>query len=603
MGDVEVLNEEDVVADVSALKLLLKKREETSLTKSGHERQRQKFSYSQIERQAIKEQIVRLEHRVKPPCSHPTCLSLISESRRHEINSQFWSLDFKAQCTFGYATISRQDCKRKTEEANRENSFTYFLKNDEGSSVIICKTFYLTTLGYNRSNDSFVRMLVGRKNYLKPLPRKKQQGLHLQKPLIDRTPIIEHINLFGPTISHYRREHAPKRLYLPSDITISFMFKDFKEKFPNMCSYDLYRKVVTEDLNISFAHLGNEECEQCEKFKLHTKSNPTHSKQNLVLNCSVCVEFKAHRQKYTESRELYTSHKNLSTSSHAYDSMDLQKIIMLPRIDMFKEAIFCPRLSILNECFVPVGRKGKDGYRPQPFASLWHEAISGRKKEDFISCFYKYFLSKRDLEDFTIWLDNCGAQNKNWALYTFLVYIINSNLIEAKSIELYYFEPGHTFMSADSFHHRIELSLKQMKKVYDFNDFKIAVEKAGNPIIAEMEIKDFFDWPDCSSRTKRTEDVYMKDIAYVRAERGKKTLVYKTGYKTSEEYELDFLQLKAIKNGIPEPKIKTKYRGITKARKENIIQKLGPLMPENRLSFWENVPETLKEVALYDCDI
>lgn len=147
-------------------------------------------------------------------------------------------------------------------------------------------------------------------------------------------------------------------------------------------------------------------------------------------------------------------------------------------------------------------------------------------------------------------------------------------------------------MSADSFHHRIELSLKQMKKVYDFNDFKKAVESAGNPIIVEMGIKDFFDWPDCSSKTKRTEDVYMKDIVYVRAERGKNTLVYKTGYNSSEEFELDYLQLKAIKNGIPVPQTKTNYRGITEARKDNIIQKIGPLMPENRLSFWENIPET-----------
>ncbi len=103
--------------------------------------------------------------------------------------------------------------------------------------------------------------------------------------------------------------------------------------------------------------------------------------------------------------------------------------------------------------------------------------------------------------------------------------------------------------------------------------------------IAEMGIKDFFDWPDCSSKTKRTEDVYMKDIVYVRAKRGKKTLVYKTGYNSSEEFELDFLQFKAMKNGIPAPQIKTNYRGIAKSRKENIIRKLGPLMPDNRLSF------------------
>lgn len=39
--------------------------------------------------------------------------------------------------------------------------------------------------------------------------------------------INDHIESFQPTVSHYRREHAPKTRYLPSDITIKFMHEDF----------------------------------------------------------------------------------------------------------------------------------------------------------------------------------------------------------------------------------------------------------------------------------------------------------------------------------------------------------------------------------------
>lgn len=38
---------------------------------------------------------------------------------------------------------------------------------------------------------------------------------------IDRTKIIEHIKSFNSSISHYRREHVPNRLYPPSDLTIT----------------------------------------------------------------------------------------------------------------------------------------------------------------------------------------------------------------------------------------------------------------------------------------------------------------------------------------------------------------------------------------------
>lgn len=111
---------------------------------------------------------------------------------------------------------------------------------------------------------------------------------------------------------------------------------------------------------------------------------------------------------------------------------------------------------------------------------------------------------QRDATKITLWLDNCSAQNKNWSLFCFFVYIINSNEIEAKTIELKYFEPGHTFMSANSFHHQVERSLKKRGKVYDFEDFRNCVQGAssGKTVVAEMEIKHFFDWSDYTSQHK-----------------------------------------------------------------------------------------------------
>lgn len=50
-----------------------------------------------------------------------------------------------------------------------------------------------------------------------------------------------------------------------------------------------------------------------------------------------------------------------------------------------------------------------------------------------------------------------------------LVSMVNSNLILANDITIKYFEAGHPFMSADSVHHGVELSMKHMNggNVYD----------------------------------------------------------------------------------------------------------------------------------------
>lgn len=87
---------------------------------------------------------------------------------------------------------------------------------------------------------------------------------------------------------------------------------------------------------------------------------------------------------------------------------------------------------------------------------------------------------------------------------SFFVYIVNCAEINLKTLIVKYFEPGHTFMSADQFHHQVEKSLKRQNKVYDFNDFHQCVQKAnsGNVSVIEMKKEDFFEWIDCSSKSK-----------------------------------------------------------------------------------------------------
>lgn len=82
----------------------------------------------------------------------------------------------------------------------------------------------------------------------------------------------------------------------------------------------------------------------------------------------------------------------------------------------------------------------------------------------------------------------------------------------------------------------------------------------------------------------------MKYISEVNFRRGSNSLFYKRNHGTDEYFELDFLKLKNIKQGIPPPRQKLVPRGITSERKSAILTKLGPLMPTNRRLFWETLP-------------
>jgi len=70
-----------------------------------------------------------------------------------------------------------------------------------------------------------------------------RRGKHPPFRRSDGNVIKEHIYSYNPQISHYRREYAPLRKYLPSDITVTDMHKDFVEKYPDKkCCYQSYRK-------------------------------------------------------------------------------------------------------------------------------------------------------------------------------------------------------------------------------------------------------------------------------------------------------------------------------------------------------------------------
>lgn len=144
--------------------------------------------------------------------------------------------------------------------------------------------------------------------------------------------INEHIQSFNPCILHYRRKHAPNRRYLLSNISISSMHEDFLSKHPDLkVSYEAYR-VKVRAKNISFAKLGNKECEMCDEAKLHE-----HTKGNFQEDCEICVNWKRHIEHADNSRKLYRQQaQSRFTDSSVCVTVDLQKIIMLPRIESSK---------------------------------------------------------------------------------------------------------------------------------------------------------------------------------------------------------------------------------------------------------------------------
>lgn len=592
----EDINEQNILNDETGDWLLPQDEIEDSgkgFTKSGLPRKRRHFDTSLEERKKLKKLEQQENLSVKPPCGincRKKCTTYFTEAMRVEINKRYVRLDsWESRGLFIKGMVNPQEIKSRTVKKNdddkekRNISYHYHLFANK-VKVNVCKTFFLTTLGYHKNNDRRVHNAL--ENHIDQ--QKDRRGSFIRKNLIDKNQIREHINSFGPAISHYRREHAPKKLYLPSDITITLMYNLYLSKYPGIkVSYDVYR-VIVKKMNISFACLGNEECEVCALLKPHFNKNECST------DCEKCIYFQKHREKYKECRIEYKADVKRAESELEiiYYSVDLQKVILLPRMQQYKSAIFSTRLVTFNESFVPLGPTTNLNV---PFAAVWNESVSGRNQEDIISAFRAFFINKRDAKHIVLWADNCAAQNKNWALMSFLVNFVNSNITATESITIRYFEPGHTFMSADHIHHQVEMSMDHMKKIYDYDDFIDCVRKSNSRknYVYVMNASDFYNYNDMASQHKLKNNeprVYLKDIITVKAEKGDFDLKYKRSFKELWQ-TLNFLQVKIVKTRcFPSVSAKLEPRGIRAERKAEIISKLVPLMPENRQLFWKNLP-------------
>lgn len=302
-------------------------------TKDGKLRKRKRYDTSLEDRKKQKRNQKIAKHGIQETCNAnciKKCSEKINKDRQISINKEFWDLTNEEQRQFIFSSAKRINKKRKTtdRDSRRNNTVVYYLKSDTGIDVNVCKKFFLAILGFELQNDRIIRNVLEKTDSKSLLVKPLKRG-HPSEKKIDRQQIIDHINSFGPRISHYRREHAPNRKYLPSDINIKLMHQDFSQKYPNInISYELYRQQVDE-MNISFATLGHEECWQCETFDLHSK-NSKHDKKNLNSDCEDCEKWRIHHENAVEARNEYKIDASFSAlnSESLYFSVDLQKVRM-----------------------------------------------------------------------------------------------------------------------------------------------------------------------------------------------------------------------------------------------------------------------------------
>ena len=359
------------------------------------------------------------EHPLLPGCGSSCKKKCSSKSvDRLCVHDKFWEMgcDDRKAWIAAHVKLSRVN-RRRVETSVRNCTRIYTLPAQDFGDVVVCKKFFLTTLGL--TCDKVVTTAVSCENVVRVAGDKRGQHEPASKFSSGVVEDIKsHIESYHPSISHYRREHAPFRRYISPEISIREMHEDFlsckhnsHSSSPSLtkCSYEFYRRTV-KSMNISFVKLGEEECELC-------LQHDAHKKECNAEECDLCSSWDMHMESARVSRMHYKNDCEKVAADEAFLSCDMQKIIMLPRMPGIKTCMFTRRLVAFHETFAPLGGRERTS-QAQPVGIVWHEGIAGRNADDVMSCFSKTMKHEayRDIKKVTFYADNCGAQNKNWIL-------------------------------------------------------------------------------------------------------------------------------------------------------------------------------------------
>ncbi|KAF0753676.1 Uncharacterized protein FWK35_00014520 [Aphis craccivora] len=186
----------------------------------------------------------------------------------------------------------------------KSQSRVYKLSDSKKNEVQVCKTTFLNFLGF--INDSVLTELVKNMNsnfcISSVIENRGQKNI---KKCIPKDIVADHIRLYKPSVSHYRRLNAPNIMYLPFGLTV---------------------KAINPT---------NDRCEDC---STHQNKIENSTDENEIRDNTTLLE--NHIAKALATTSKYKEDSKLSIESTCIYSMDLQKVILIPNMPDTKSYFF-----------------------------------------------------------------------------------------------------------------------------------------------------------------------------------------------------------------------------------------------------------------------
>lgn len=387
-----------------------------------------------------------------------------SEKCRQKLFNVFWNLeswDAKKAYIRGLVDI-RPILKRRAEnsrnESRKRNGYDFYLQNDKGMKMRVCKQFFLSTFDVskdmiinwiqdkldlssssaNTSTEKGGKVKEHRKLNKKETQRREASKNQEAKKNTNKSTVSDWLKLLPKMPSHYCRSSTTKQYVESTFLSYRHMHEMYKEWCLENHKTHVERKafmLVLNQENISIYHPRKDQCDICFEFSAGNISQE---------------EYEIHKTKKDEAREA----KQLAIKQCSEDTlvftMDVQSILLCPKLLISKQ-YYKQKLQMHN--FTIYVNNNRDVH-----CYVWHEGDGMVTSNEFTSCILHFLNQSKNFKKIIMISDGCAYQNKNRVLASALASFTTEN--PAIVIEQIILEKGHTMMEVDSVHSSLEHHFK-----------------------------------------------------------------------------------------------------------------------------------------------
>lgn len=417
--------------------------------------------------------------------------------------------------------------------------------------------------------------------------------------------VRQHINSFPAMDSHYSRKRSAKT-YLHPNLNINIMYNLYKEwchtkLIPDekVVKESMYRNIFHNDFNFSFKPPKNDTCDICDQPENTIKNSLDEAERNRFLQ-----EKESHLadgdQRYEMKKEDKLRSRNKNSKERTV-MIDLEKCLPTPLL-LNGKTFYLRSLWTFNLTIY-------DSTKNAAHCLVWDETIAHRGGNEIASCIMQLLMFvPEDVEEITIWSDNCAGQNKNamlFSMYTWILFFYSS----IKVINHKYLLTGHTHMEADSIHALIEKKKKRLPtmSIQTSREWAQFMRTCGTHIqVHEMKQTDFKNWSLLYNKSFKSPLIQRKSntdgepflsssIVYLQVRKEELGIIrYKTSFTQADFMKVSFKRnirknLEFSNDVIKPLNGENELLPINKAKYDNLMVQMQWIDPHNQ-EFYKRIP-------------